>query len=176
MPLYTTQGIFVYGGTEVDKQHIVHWFPPILASPVNDDFVPFEYGHFKPRDVRSVLANPNKKSAPGPDGVSYSVLYTHHVLATLFSKVLSMGSPPTSWSESVVKLLFKKGDPSDPSNFRIIALSGCIGKTFNLLLNKRLTSYLISNNLVDPTMQKAFLPGINGCIEHNADGRGDKEC
>lgn len=23
MPLYTTQGIFVYRGTEVDKQHIV---------------------------------------------------------------------------------------------------------------------------------------------------------
>ena len=150
----------------------LHWFPPILASPLDNDFVPFENGHFKPRDVRSVLSNSNKKSAPGPDGVSYSVLYklecTHHVLATLFSKVLSMGCPPTSWSESVVKLLFKKGDPSDPSNFRMIALSGCIGKTFNLLLNKRLTSYLISNNLVDPTMQKAFLPGINGCIEHNA--------
>ena len=30
-----------------------------------------------------------------------------------------------------------------------------------------LTSYLIKNNLVDPKMQKAFLPGINGCIEHN---------
>ena len=25
MPLYTTQGIFVYRGTELDKQHIVHW-------------------------------------------------------------------------------------------------------------------------------------------------------
>ena len=88
--------------------------------------MPFEYGHFKPRDVRSVLANSNKKSAPGPDGVSYSVLSklesTHHVLATLFSKI-ALGRPPTSWSESVVKLLFKKGDPSDPSNFRMIALS-----------------------------------------------------
>ena len=25
MPLYTTQGIFVYRGTQLDKQHIVHW-------------------------------------------------------------------------------------------------------------------------------------------------------
>ena len=25
MPLYTTQGIFVYRGTELDKQHIVQW-------------------------------------------------------------------------------------------------------------------------------------------------------
>ena len=149
----------------------LHWFPPILASPLDDGFVPFENGPFRPRDVRSVLKSSNKKSAPGPDGVSYSVLLklesTHHLLATLFTKVLAMGCPPPSWSESVVKLLHKKGDPADPSNFRMIALSGCIGKTFHLLINQRLTSYLITNNLVDPSMQKAFLPGINGCIEHN---------
>ena len=149
----------------------LHWFPPVLASPVDPTFVPFETSHFRPRDVRSVLANSNKKSAPGPDGVSYSVLHklesTHHLLATLYTKVLTMGCPPPSWSESVVKLLHKKGDPSDPSNFRMIALSGCIGKTFHLLLNQRLTSFLLNNNLVDPAMQKAFLPGINGCIEHN---------
>ena len=55
----------------------------------------------------------------------------------------------------------------DPSNFRMIALSGCIGKTYHLLLNDHLTTYLLCNKLIDPTMQKAFLPGINGCIEHN---------
>ena len=49
----------------------------------------------------------------------------------------------------------------------MIALSGCIGKTFHLLVNQRLTFYLITNKLIDPAMQKAFLPGINGCIEHN---------
>ena len=49
----------------------------------------------------------------------------------------------------------------------MIALSGCIGKTYHLLLNQRLISYLVNIKLLDPTMQKAFLPGINGCIEHN---------
>ena len=149
----------------------LHWFPPNLVSPVSEDFVPFDNSHFRPRDIRSVLANSNKKSAPGPDGISYSVLLkldsTHHLLATLFTKVLNMGCPPPSWSESVVKLLHKKGDHSDPTNFRMIALSGCIGKTFHLLINQRLTNFLVKNKLVDPAMQKAFLPGINGCIEHN---------
>ena len=64
-------------------------------------------------------------------------------------------------------MIHKKGDPSDLTNFRMIALSGCVGKTFHLLLNSRLTSYIIQNKLIYPTMQKAFLPGINGCIEHN---------
>jgi hypothetical protein len=136
---------------------------------MDETFVPFENGHFRPRDVRSVLNSSNKKSAPGPDGVSYSVLLKLEctLLATLFTKVLSLGCPPQSWSESVVKLLHKKGDASNPSNFRMIALSGCIGKLFHLLINQRLTSYLIQNKLMDPAMQKAFLPGINGCIEHN---------
>ena len=49
----------------------------------------------------------------------------------------------------------------------MIALSGCIGKTFHLLLAERLTTFLTSNKLIDPELQKAFLPGINVCIEHN---------
>ena len=149
----------------------LHWYPPSLTSPQDADFQPFDSSPFRPRDIRQVLKTAKKNSAPGPDGVPFSVLLkldsTHHILATLFTKVLAMGAPPTSWGESVVKLIHKKGDPSDPTNFRMIALSCCVGKTFHLLLNSRLTSFLISNKLIDPTMQKAFLPGINGCIEHN---------
>ena len=118
-------------------------------------------------DIRAVLKAANKSSAPGPDGISFSVFLklesTHHILATFFS----YGLPPSSWVESVVKLIQKKGDPKDPSNFRMITLRGCVGKTFHLLLNQPLISYIISNKLIDPSMQKAFLPGINCCIEHN---------
>ena len=125
-----------------------------------------------PKDVKKVLAKSNKNSAPGPDGISYGVLSKldscTHTLATLYSKVLAMGSAPPSWGESVVKPIHKKDDPSDPTNFRMISLTVCIGKTFHLLLADRLTSYLTSNHLVDPTMKKALLPGINGCIEHKA--------
>ena len=49
----------------------------------------------------------------------------------------------------------------------MIALSGCIGKTYHLLLAGRLKKYLTVNKFVDASLQKAFLPGINGCIEHN---------
>ena len=149
----------------------LHWYPPALTSPQNVDFKPFDSSPIRPRDIRKVLMNSNKNSAPGPDGVPFSVLLklesTHHILSTLFTKVQALGAPPTSWGESVVKLIHKKGEASDPTNFRMIALSGCVGKTFHLLLNSRLTSFLIDNKLIDPTMQKAFLPGINGCIEHN---------
>ena len=43
----------------------------------------------------------------------------------------------------------------------------CIGKLYHLILAERLTTFLTANKLIDPQLQKAFLPGINGCIEHN---------
>ena len=49
----------------------------------------------------------------------------------------------------------------------MIALSGCIGKCFHLILANRFTAFLTENKFIDETVQKAFLPGINGCVEHN---------
>ena len=109
--------------------------------------------------------------APGPDGISFGILHklerTNNILATYFNKVFSFGTPPPSWGESVIKLAHKKGDPKDPTNFRMIAPSGCIWKIFHFFLANRLNKYLTVNKLIDSTMQKAFLPGINGCVEHN---------
>ena len=149
----------------------LHWFPNLPTSPQSNDFTQFNTTPFRPRDIRSILTKSNKKSAPGPDGITYMTLLkldcTHHILATFFNKVFTSGAHPPSWGESVVKLLHKKGDSSDPSNFRMIALTGCIGKAYHLLLTERLTTFLTANKFIDPELQKAFLPGINGCIEHN---------
>ena len=104
-------------------------------------------------------------------GIPYEILFKfkclHHILATLFNKVNVLGSPPPSWSHSVVKLLHKKGPTSDPGNFRMISLTSSIAKTYHLLLAKRLTKFLTANNYIDEKVQKVFLPGINGTIEHN---------
>ena len=48
----------------------------------------------------------------------------------------------------------------------MIALSSYIGKTFHLILACRFQSFLLSNKLIDPSLQKAFLSKINGCLEH----------
>ena len=115
----------------------------------------------KPRDVLDVLKSANHDSSPGPDGLPYGILYhlpcTHHTLATLFNKVLATGSVPSAWGESLLKLIHKKGSTEDPGNFRPIALSNTI-----------VTTFPTKNKLIDPAVQKAFLPGISGCTEDNA--------
>ena len=160
-----------YSNPKIIDLTALNWFPRLPVDPGEDNFVKFSMDPFRPKDIRNVLKQCNKNSSPGPDGIPYNIILKlpaiHLTLATLYSKVLQTGLPPKSWSESIIKLIHKKGDNSDPTNFRMIALTNCIGKIYHLLLSKRFTSFLLDNNYIDAKMQKAFLPGINGCIEHN---------
>ena len=49
----------------------------------------------------------------------------------------------------------------------MIALSSVFGKTFHQILASRTTDCLTENNFIDSSVQKAFIRGINGVIEHN---------
>ena len=56
-------------------------------------------------------------------------------------------------------------DPHLLSNFRPIALASCVGKLFTSLLKSRWLQFMVANNFLDLSVQKAFLPGIPGCFE-----------
>ena len=46
-------------------------------------------------------------------------------------------------------------------------LTSCVSKVFHQILANRLVEYFVENKFVDKSVQKAFIYGINGCIEHN---------
>ena len=58
-----------------------------------------------------------------------------------------------------------KEDPDTPSNFRPIALTACVGKLFTTVLKNRWLSFMVSNGYLDTSVQKAFVPGVPGCLE-----------
>jgi len=125
-----------------------------------------------PRDIRAFLKGRKSNSAPGPDGMTYAVLKflpcLHKPLATIFTRMRQQESPAAQegWETSKSILIFKKGLSNTMENFRRIGLSNVMGKVFHALYARDLTSYLVSNVIVDPTLQKAFIPGIDGCREH----------
>ena len=79
-------------------------------------------------------------------------------------KLLFLLSP--SWSFSNITLIHKSGSTSDPSNFRMVALSSYIGKTFHLILASHFQSFLPSNKFINPSLRKALVSKFNGCLEH----------
>ena len=65
---------------------------------------------------------------------------------------------PALWKDANVVPLFKKGERSQPGNYRPISLLSCIGKVFERVIFKHIYNYLVDNSLVY-TYQSGFLPG-----------------
>jgi hypothetical protein len=77
---------------------------------------------------------------------------------------------PQAWKDGVIRLIPKaaaKENPAEPGHFRPIALTSCIGKVFSSILKHRWLSFMVANRYMDRTVQKAFIPGVPGCIEHS---------
>ena len=101
----------------------------------------------------------NNKST-GKDGICNEMLKSSKhtilpVLKNLFNHIYTSGSFPVSWSCSMIKPLYKNGSKYEPSNYRGISLSSCLGKLFCMILNTRLLHYMEDNNLFTP-LQIAF--------------------
>ncbi|GFO07077.1 RNA-directed DNA polymerase from mobile element jockey [Plakobranchus ocellatus] len=98
--------------------------------------------------------NKSNESDAGPDGVYHQFL-RHlpesclHTLLKLFNNIWTTGAIPPSWREaSVVPIPKPRKDPSDPSNYRPIALTSCLCKTLERMVNDRLVHVLRSRNLL----------------------------
>ncbi|GFV74002.1 retrovirus-related Pol polyprotein from type-2 retrotransposable element R2DM [Trichonephila clavipes] len=141
-------------------------FPfPTYPEPVADDFLTAPFVASEVWDKLSHLSD----SAPGPDGIRYSVLKNRdpgaHLLTAVFNRVQQSASVPQAWKNSRVVLIFKKGDPLNISNWRPISLLNTMGKIFSSVLASRLSSWANINDRLSP-FQKGFREN-EGCVEHN---------
>lgn len=75
-----------------------------------------------------------------------------------------------AWSKGMAKdtrdLDSHREDSSTISQFRQISLLNVEGKTFFCVMAQRLSSFLVKNNLIDTSVQKAEIGGFSGCLEH----------
>lgn len=98
-------------------------------------------------DLEMVLRS-TKPSAPAPDGIHYRMLthlhpFTLLLILYLFNRVWQEGRFPLTWKVAIVIPLLKpRKDASSASSYRLIALTSCLSKTFERIINKRLMSFL----------------------------------
>ena len=91
-------------------------------------------------------------SATGPDEIHYQMLKhlpdtSLETLLNIFNYIWTTGKFPEDWTLATIIPIPKPGkDPAEPNNYRPIALTSCLCKTLERMINKRLTWFLESNN------------------------------
>jgi hypothetical protein len=103
-----------------------------------------------------------RRSSPGSDGLPYKILNLIYrfpplqpLITTVYNTALKDGTFPTSWNESLMTLLFKKGDPKDIRNYRPLSLVNTDYKIFTRIVNRRIMCF--ANDLVNDA-QLGFIP------------------
>ena len=105
--------------------------------------------------------NKSHDTATGPDEIHYQML--KHLppkslksLLAIFNDIWETGKFPESWELATIIPIPKPGkDHAEPKNYRPIALTSCICKTLERMINTRLVWYLEFNNLISP-VQSGF--------------------
>jgi hypothetical protein len=100
-------------------------------------------------------------SKSGPDHIppvflSKCSLWLSPIIADLFQLCFSSGYMPHIWSKAYITPVFKKGDPTDASNYRPIALTCVMCKLMESIVKDQLMSYLLSHKLISKH-QHAFV-------------------
>ena len=90
----------------------------------------------------------------GPDDIHYQIIkhlpdISLYALLDLFNDIWDDGVFPPGWREATIIPIPKPGkDHTNPSNYRPIALTSCLCKTFERMINNRLVWYLEYNGII----------------------------
>ena len=103
--------------------------------------------------VRKLLGNLKINKAPGPDGLPARVLQECSaslapILTHIFNKSLSSGMLPKDWSEANVTPIYKKGEKSDPANYRPVSLTSISCKVLEHIIHRSIMNHLDCNSLL----------------------------
>jgi len=123
----------------------------------------FHFKHAETPDIIRLINNLNREKACGIDKITNNMLKISAqsispVLTLLFNRLMEHSTFPNIWKLGIVTAIYKKGDKSDPSNYRPITLLNTISKLFERVLYESLYAHLIENNLIY-YLQSGFLRG-----------------
>jgi hypothetical protein len=111
---------------------------------------------FQEKEVMKLLQDLNVNKSPCPDGLHPKMLKELSEalvkpLTIIYNTSLSLGTVPDSWKEGNITALFKKGDKSNPGNYRPVSLSSVICKLMEILVRVIIVNHMIKNELFSIT-------------------------
>ena len=110
--------------------------------------------------VTKLLSDLDVSKAAGPDAIRPIVLKQlsqeiSPVVALVFQTSLDSGTVPTEWKTAQVCPLFKKGDKTDPANYRPISLTCKLCKTMEHIVASTITKHF-NQNTISYDLQHGF--------------------
>ena len=109
----------------------------------------FQDGEFEDAYLRT------KETSPGRDCVTYRMIKvlseeSKRTILNIFNKMWTEGYIPQEWKHSTVIPIVKPGkDASKPESYRPIALTSCLCKLMERMINTRLVEYLEMERTID---------------------------
>lgn len=122
--------------------------PPQIKIKKNNNINKFLDKKIKVKEVKSAINKTKIRSAPGKDMISYKIIKqlprrVIEVITKMYNYIIDSGKIPGSWKDQFVCLIPKPKD----KRFRPIALSSCLQKIMERIINDRLQWYLESRKI-----------------------------
>ena len=106
-----------------------------------------------PELVKKHVLKLKRNKSPGPDNIGSSLLldicdYITEPLSIIFNMSLQLKQVPSDWKYANVTPIFKKGDKSDPGNYRPISLTSQICKVLESIIRDNIVDHLNKHTLL----------------------------
>ena len=103
--------------------------------------------------ITKLLSNLRPDKAAGLDEIRPIVLKElgseiATIIQLIFERSLATGEVPSDWTKANVSPIFKKGDKSDPANYRPISLTCVLCKVMEHIIASNLTKHLNKHNIL----------------------------
>ena len=147
---------------------IPDWIPSHAQPSIPYDLRPPSY-----HQITKVVRRMKASGSPCPLG-KVSIIpfkrcpYLRSYLTELFRIIWKSVNTPRAWKKACTILINKKGDPSDPANFRPITLETIPLKIFTSCMRDSMYAFLQRNGYIEHNIQKAFPPRLFGTFEYTA--------
>lgn len=160
--------------TDVKKADIFcNFFSSVFTSD-NGVLPPLNFGQNYPLidnlfctelEIFNILKNLPNKFSSGPDGINNIFLkkcafFVAKPLHYLFNSAFQSGCVPSSWKDAFIVPIFKKGNKSDPKNYRPVSLTSNIAKIAERHVHFLLSHHCEANRIIS-SKQHGFLKGRN---------------
>ena len=162
IPVLISDGNLLSGPTEVAEALNSQYTSQFTREP--DGHLPYIDGEpvspmpdieFTAPGIEKLLNNLNPAKASGPDLVPARILklaskelHVAPVLSLIYQQSYDTGQVPLDWQQANVTAVFKKGDKTNPANYRPVSLTCILCKSMEHIIFSQIMNHLDRHNIL----------------------------